>query len=138
MAVKQRARAKLFCVVVCLASALLCALNRAPVLAVVHIVAALVIWRVRFGMPLESTDVVVLIATLRDARNAEEASPTMIRATVMPNVIAVPSSPMRWHQTAIAFRDEMVADQWRQIATSLRHQPRADASLTLLKKISRP
>ena len=67
----QRSQAKLLYAAVCAASALLCALNRAPVLAVVNGVAALVVFRVRFGLALESPDVDTLIGKLRDARTAE-------------------------------------------------------------------
>ena len=74
---------------------------------------------------------------LRDARSGEQARTAMIRATVMPNVIAVPSSAKRWTQTAIAFRDEMTTDRWRQVATALRHQSRPAVSSAASTKIGR-
>ncbi len=133
----HRSRLKLFCVAICVASALLCALNRAPVLAVVQTIAAMAVWRVRFGRALESNDVGALIARLRDARNAEEGNLAMIRATVTPNVMAVPtpsSQASRWSQIAMAFRDEMTADRWRQLTTALRHQPRPVVPAALATK----
>ena len=130
----QRSRAKLLCIAVCAASALLCALNRAPVLAVVNGMAALVVLRVRFGLALEPSDVDTLIGKLRNARTAEEATPSTIRATVMSNVIAVPSSAKRWVKTATAFRDEITTDQWRRLITALRHQPRPTALSALTIK----
>ena len=133
----QRARAKLSCVAICAASALLCALNRAPMLAGLQGLAAIVIWRARFGQSLGANDTDALMVKLRDARSGEQARTAMIRATVMPNVIAVPSSAKRWRQTAIAFRDEMTTDRWRQVATALRHQSRPAASSSLTTKISR-
>lgn len=132
----QRSRAKLLYVAVCAASALLCALNRAPVLAVVNGVAALVVFRVRFGLALESPDVDTLIGELRDARTAEAEMPSTIRATVMSNFIAVPSSAKRWVSTGTAFRDEITSDQWRRVTTALRHQPRPTAWSALTTKNS--
>ena len=134
---KQRARVKLVCPAVCVASGVLCALNRAPEWATVQLTAAMVVWRVRFAFPLQANDVNDLIATLRDTRNADEERPAMIRAVVTPNLIAVPSSATRWIQTAIAFRDEMESDRWRQLTTALRHQPNPAASATVTTKISR-
>ena len=122
---------------ICLASGLLCALNRAPEWATLQVIAAIVVWRVRFGLPLAADGVNALLAKLRDARHAEEPRPAMICATVTPNVIAVPSSASRWSLTAIAFRDEMGADQWRQVSTALRHQPRPVLSFWLTTKSSR-
>ena len=107
-----------------MASVLLCALNRAPVLAMLQGIAALVIWRLRFGRTLALHDLDALLGELRDARTAGKLRTPMRRATVTPNVIAVPSSANRWTQVATAFRDEMVPDQWRQLTTALRHQPR--------------
>ena len=132
----QRSRAKLLYVAVCAASALLCALNRAPVLAVVNGVAALVVFRVRFGLALESPDVDTLIGELRDARTAEAEMPSTIRATAMSNVMAVPSSAKRWVKTATAFRDEITTDQWRRVTTALRHQQRPTALSALTTKNS--
>lgn len=132
----QRSRAKLLYVAVCAASALLCALNRAPVLAVVNGVAALVVFRARFGLALESPDVDTLIGELRDARTAEAEMPSTIRATVMSNVIAVPASARHWVKTATAFRDEITTDQWRRVTTALRHQQRPTALSALTTKNS--
>ena len=132
----QRSRAKLLCIAVCAASALLCALNRAPVLAVVNGMAALVVLRVRFGLALEPSDVDTLIGKLRNARTAEEATPSTIRATVMSSVIAVPPSARQWVKTAIAFRDEITTDQWRRVTTALRHQQRPTALSALTTKNS--
>ena len=132
----HRSRAKLLCIAVCAASALLCALNRAPVLAVVNGMAALVVCRVRFGLALESSDVDALIGKLRDARTAEAATSLTICATVMSNVIAVPSSAKQWVKTATAFRDEITTDQWRRVITALRHQPRPTALSALTTKNS--
>ena len=118
----------------------MCALNRAPVLAAVQAVVATLIWRVRFGLALEPNDVDAFIANLRDARAAEEASPAMIRATLAPDFIAVPvqsRSAKRWIQTAIAFRDEMAADRWRNLKTALRHQPQPVVSSVPITRISR-
>ena len=135
---KQRARVKLVCAAICVASGVLCALNRAPEWAAVQLTAGMVVWRVRFAFPLQANDVNDLLATLRDTRNADEERPAMIRATVTPNLIAVPlSSESRWMQAAIAFRDEMEADRWRQLTTALRHQPHPAVSATVTTKISR-
>jgi len=135
--VKQRSRVKLVCVAVCVASGVLCALNRAPEWAAVQVVAAIVVWWVRFGKSLAADDVNALLDRLRDTRHAEEPRPAMIPATVMPNVIAVPSAARRWTRTAMAFRDEMAADRWRQLSTALRHQPRPAMSFTLSIKSNR-
>ena len=132
----QRSRAKLLCIAVCAASALLCALNRAPVLAVVYCMAALMVCRVRFGLALEPSDVDTLIGKLRDARTAEAEMPSTIRATVMSNVIAVPASARHWVKTATAFRDEITTDQWRRVTTALRHQQRPTALSALTTKNS--
>jgi hypothetical protein len=78
----------------------------------------------------------VLIGKLRDARTAEAEMPATIRATAMSNVIAVSSSSRRWAKTALAFRDEMTADQWRRVTTALRHQPRPPALSVLTAKNS--
>ena len=107
-----------------MASVLLCALNRAPVLAMLQGIAALVIWRLRFGRTLALHDLDALLGELRDARTAGKLRTPMRRATVTQNVIAVASSANRWTQVATAFRDEMVPDRWRQLNTALRHQPR--------------
>ena len=107
-----------------MASVLLCALNRAPVLAMLQGIAALVIWRLRFGRTLALHDLDALLGELRDARTAGKLRTPMRRATVTPNVIAVASSANRWTPVATAFRDEMVPDRWRQVTTALRHQPR--------------
>jgi hypothetical protein len=135
--VMQRSRAKLVCIAVCIVTAVLCALSRAPVLAVVHGIVAMVIWHLRFGRPLQSNDMDGLVVKLRDARLAEDAGPAMIGATVMQNIIAVPLSASRWAPTAIAFRDEMTVDRWRQLATALRHQSRPALASALITKIGR-
>ena len=105
-------------------SVLLCALNRAPVLAALQGIAALIVCRVRFGQTLALHDLDALLSELRDARSAGTLRTPTRRATVTPNVIAVASSANRWTQVATAFRDEMVPDRWRQLTTALRHQPR--------------
>ncbi len=107
-----------------MASVLLCALNRAPVVAALQAIAALIICRVRFGQTLALHDLDALLGALRDARTAGKLGTPTRRATVTPNVIAVASSTNRWTQVATAFRDEMVPDRWRQVTTALRHQPR--------------
>lgn len=132
---KQRSRARLFCVAVCATGALLCAVNHAPLLAAAHGIAAIAVWRFRFGRSLGAGQVDALIVRLSDAREARtDASEraTMIRATVMPNVIAAPMPALRatrWTQAATAFRDELSAERWRQLTTALRHQPRSAAAL---------
>ena len=133
----QRARAKLLCVAVCLASALLCALNHALVVAAAQGIAAIVVWRMRFGLRLESSEANALIARLREAR-LEQARPEVTRAMVMPKVIAVSVQSLgakRWTPTAIAFRDEMTVDRWRRVTIALRHQPRQALLSALTTKI---
>ena len=103
-------------------------------LAVAHVIAALVIGRTRFGWPLDVDRVNTLMFTLRDARHAKDVSPVAIRATVMTNVIAVRLPSARWMRIFIAFRDEMTANQWRDLTTALRHQPRRSVRWTLVKK----
>ena len=124
---RHRSRVKLVGAAICVASALLCGLNHAPIVAAVQGVAAIVVWRVRFGLLLESSDVEALLARLRDARTAEQTHSGGTRAAVVPGVIvarALSPSTTRWAQFAIAFRDEVTADRWRQLTTALRHQPR--------------
>ena len=136
--VTQRSRAKLGYVAIGVVSAVLCALNHAPMLAVAQGIAAIALCRVRFGQSLEPPEVDALIASLRDARMAEKTRPTMMRAMVTANVIAVPmrtSRIGRWRRTAIAFRDELTAILWLQLTTALRHQPRPDLTSALTPKI---
>ena len=130
----RRSRAKLFCVVICVASALLCALSRAPMLAAMQGLAAVLIWRLRFGQTLEANDFDRLVIALRDARSGDQPRINMIRATALTSVIAVASSAKRLMQFALAFRDEMTVDQWRQMSTALRHQPRRALPSMLARK----
>ena len=140
MAMRQRSHVKLVGVAICLGSALLCALNHAPIVAAVQGIAAIVVWRFRFGLLLDSSNVEALLARLRDARTAEQTRSTATRATVVPSGIVVPTpspSTTRWAQFAIAFRDEVTADRWRELTTALRHQPRAVTRSRLTGKTGR-
>lgn len=123
----QRARVKLFCAAVCVLVALLCALNQAPILAIAHGVAAVVVWRVGYGGKVESADVDAFINGLRDVRHGDGNREKMVRATLLPHVIAAPIVPSQEHTSTAAslvFRDELSVAQWRALSIRLRHQPR--------------
>jgi hypothetical protein len=115
-------------------------LNRSPVLAVGLAVAAIVVWRVRFGRSLKTPEIDALMIQLQDARAARtvrETGSAATRATVMANVIALPmQSPRRarWTGTATMCRDEVSEDRWRQLITALRHQPRQAESAAQMTK----
>ncbi len=144
MVVTQRSRSKWCCVAICLVGAALCAFNRAPVLALMHVAAAVVLYRVSFGTTPGSHDIDALIARLRDARNAEPVNrPAMMRAVVTTRFILL-SAPETsatgfwvrlWRAArgpvSLVFRDEMTDAQWRHIATALRHQPRPSEAMGL-------
>lgn len=124
----QRAQAKLFCAAVCVVIAALCALNRAPILAALYGVVAIVVWHVGFGRKVESADMEAFSAGLQDASHERENHDTMVLATVWTKVISAPILPAEKRSltaTYIVFRDEFSASQWRALSTRLRHQPRA-------------
>ena len=125
---RQRTQLKLFCAVVCVLIAMLCAFNRAPILAVLHGFAAFVVARIGFGRKVESAGMEAFVRRLRDASYDGETRDTMVLATVWPNVISapiVPSPKRALTVMSIVFRDEFSASQWRTLSTRLRHQPRA-------------
>lgn len=124
----QRTRVKLFCAAACLMIAVLCVLNRAPILAAVNGVAVIVVLCVRFGREVESADIDAFISRLKEASRDGENHCEMVRATVWPRVISAPILPPPKRQftlTTIVYRDELSASHWRALATRLRHQSRA-------------
>ena len=124
----QRTQMELFCAAVCLVIALMCAFNRAPVLAVVHAIAAVIAWLVGLGRKVESVAVEAFINRLRDASDDADNRDAMMVATVWPNVIFAPILPSQkcaLTLMSVVFRDEFSAEQWRALSTRLRHQPRA-------------
>jgi hypothetical protein len=130
--VDQRSKVKLFCVVVCFAGAVLCAINRAPVLAGSQFVAAIVVWRVRFGRRVQSADIDGFSDALNGAKLQSGNRGETILAAVFPDLIMAPIATSRNHRmtTSIMFRDEVPAIRWRQLSTLLRHQPRSQSRST--------
>ena len=123
----QRSKAKLFCVVVCFAGAVLCVYNRAPALAGSQFAAAIILWRVRFGRRVQSAELDGFIDTLNGAKVQSNNRGGTILAAVFPDVIMAPIvlSRKHWVTTSIVFRDELPALRWRQLSTRLRHQRRS-------------
>lgn len=124
----QRTQMELFCVAVCLVIALICAFNRAPVLAVVHAVAGGIAWLVGFGSRVESVAVEAFIKRLRDVSDDAENRDAVVLGTVWPNVMFAPILPSQkctLTLMSVVFRDELSTEQWRALSTRLRHQPRA-------------
>jgi hypothetical protein len=130
----KRSKAKWCCLVMCVATAILCALSHAPVLAVAHQIAAIVIGYTRFGRIAGSGEIDAIVATLRDrratgSRHEGEGREASIRAVALPAIISLPRLSTRRkifsvNDVVVVFRDELESVQWRTLATHLRHQPR--------------
>ena len=128
IAMLQRERYKLFCVAACVLVVILCAISQAPILAMAHSVAAVVVWRVDFGRKVESRKLDAFVSELQDASYDDEHRDAPALATVWPSVICAPIRPLKNRallRMSIVFRDEFSPSQWRVLATRLRHQPRA-------------
>ena len=124
---KTRNRTRYFCVMVCAVGALLCALNRAPGIAAVMAVAAIILCALPFGRSIPEHELVATLEALKRGRDdAPEPAPS-IRATVNPACIFLPMSERQGffsRRRSVAFRDEWPDAVWREIATRLRLQPK--------------
>lgn len=121
-----RSKVKFLCVFVCALSAGLCTVRGAPWTAAALAIAGLLVWRTHFGERVKSADMLAAIRRLREARAERAVNTAMVRATVTPQLICLPlkDTPKRWLSgSSIAFRDELSATGWRELATLLRHQP---------------
>ena len=122
-----RRRIQLASVAISLVAAVLCAVQRAPVLATVCSAAAIVIWRLRFGSALDAQAIEPLLVRLGEQRQGAMRGSRLTTPATVTTLIVVMPKPGALLAFAfggdLAFRDEISPPQWRKWVTLLRHQP---------------